>query len=107
MSFIHNAYIGMNDDDILDHPLFQDHVPAELNGAHPAYMALAHLSSSSSGEDHDAGALKKVTHAKLRKTITKPNKTKKNPRSSAVDKQLKELDFVCRNWKPLAKSKDK
>lgn len=94
------------DDDILSHPLFQDSVPAELGDAHPAYMALAHLSSSSSGEDSDH-ATRKVTHAKLKKTISKQKKSKSRPKSSAVDKKMKELDFVYRNWRPLGKGKDK
>ena len=82
-----------DDDDIMEHPLFRDTVPSDLSQAHPAYRALAHLSSSSSGEDDEP----KITQ-RVKKTIAKP---KRKPKSSAIDKKIKEMEFVTRNWKPL------
>ena len=83
-----------DEDDIMDHPLFQDAVPSDLSQAHTAYRALAHLSSSSSGENDD----EPKRPQRVKKTIAKP---KRKPKSSAIDKKMKEMEFVTRNWKPL------
>ena len=82
----------MNQDDILEHPLFSDHVPPDLNNAHSGFLALAHISSSS--EELEVGPVRKRNKNK------RPKK-----KSTPYDKEVKELTFVTSNWRPIAKSK--
>ena len=94
------------DDDIMNHPLFSD-APADLSEGHPAFMALAHLSSSSSSEDETVNEKKRLKdiHSRTRKTIAKPKKLQRTAKKTPFDKKMKELDFVTRNWKPHQNNK--
>jgi hypothetical protein len=85
----------------LDHPLFTNSVPADLSKAHPAFLALVHLSSSDSDSDlpnspkvFASGPIRRIHRRK--KTITQ-----KTP----YDRDMKELEFVLKHHKMLEKGK--
>lgn len=85
------------DNDILTHPLFNDNVPVDLVKAHPALLALAHLSSSSEDEDQI------MTSGPIRRRTARDRK--KKSKSTPYEREMKELTFVYSNWKPMKDDK--